>query len=124
VEEALYKLLGRGGVIGGSSAGAAIMTRVMINGGNPEPEITTGFNLLPGVILDQHFLKRNRLPRLTAAIRANPGLIGLGIDEATAIVLENGKYKVIGESYVIRMAMVDGKLQIEAFKDGDIIPLE
>ena len=82
-----------------------------------------GLNLLPGVILDQHFLKRNRLPRLIAAIRANPGLIGLGIDEATAIVVENGELKVEGQSYVIRIEQVDGQIKVDAFEVGEIIPL-
>jgi cyanophycinase len=123
VEQELYNLLQRGGVIGGSSAGAAIMSRVMISGGNPEPEITTGFDFLPGVILDQHFLKRNRLPRLSAAIRANPELIGLGIDEATAIIMKNGEFKVVGDSYVLRMAMVEGQLKVDAYEAGEVIPL-
>jgi cyanophycinase len=123
VEQELYNLIARGGVIGGSSAGAAIMSRVMISGGNPVPEITTGFNLFPGVILDQHFLKRNRIPRLSAAIRERPNLIGLGIDEDTAIIVEDKAFKVIGDSYVLRLIMHEGQLQVEAFEAGEIIPI-
>ncbi len=122
VEEELFKLLERGGIIGGSSAGAAIQTKVMIRGGNPEPEMATGLDLLPGAIVDQHFLKRNRLARLIAAIRANPELVGYGIDEATAIVVSGDEYKVIGESYVLRIELVDGKIKIDAFENGEVIP--
>src|SRR5207248_10378382 len=58
VERALHKLLARGGVIGGTSAGAAVMSQVMIVGGNPEARVGTGFGLLPGVVVDQHFSNR------------------------------------------------------------------
>jgi len=58
VERELYAMSDRGGVIGGTSAGAAIMSRVMVEGGNPEPRMGTGLDLLPGTIVDQHFLVR------------------------------------------------------------------
>ena len=123
VEDELYELLKRGGVIGGSSAGAAILSRVMISSGNDPPKITTGLRLLPGAIIDQHFLKRNRLARLISAIRSHPDLIGLGIDEGTAIIVSNKEYKVVGGSYVLRIELIDGSLKIDAFEDGDIIPM-
>lgn len=123
VEKELYQLLQRGGVIGGSSAGAAIQSRVMIVRGGKEPEISTGLDLLPGAIIDQHFLKRNRLSRLIAAVRMHPELIGFGIDEATAIVVCNNEYKIVGESFVLRVELIEGKIKIDAFKDGDIIPM-
>ena len=124
VEKEVYKLMERGGVIGGSSAGAAIMSKVMIAGGGGDgklPKITTGFQLLPGTILDQHFLKRNRLSRLIEAVRSHPELVGFGIDEGTAIVLTNNEYKVVGKSYVMRIEMVYGAIKIDAFEDGDTI---
>jgi cyanophycinase len=123
VEDELYELLKRGGVIGGSSAGAAIQSSVMISSGNDPPKITTGLRLLPNAIIDQHFLKRNRLARLIAAIRSHPDLIGLGIDEGTAIIVSNKEYKVVGDSYVLRIELIDGSLKIDAFEDGDIIPM-
>ena len=122
VENEVYELLKRGGVVGGSSAGAAIMTRVMISGGQTEPEITTGFELLPNALLDQHFLRRNRLARLIAGVRAHPDLIGYGIDEGTAIVVANNEYKVVGNSYVMRIELVDGAIKIDAYEDGEVIP--
>lgn len=124
VEKELYQLLKRGGVIGGSSAGAAIQSRVMIGGGRGnEPKISTGLDLLPGAIIDQHFLKRNRISRLIAAVRTHPELIGFGIDEGTAIIVCDNEYKVVGNSYVLRVELIDGEIKIDAFEDGDIIPL-
>lgn len=122
-EKELYQLLQRGGVIGGSSAGAAIQSRVMIRGGGKEPKIMTGLDLLPGAIIDQHFLRRNRFSRLIAAVRIYPELIGFGIDEGTAIVVRGNEYKVVGESYVLRFELIEGEIKIDAFEDGDIIPL-
>ena len=123
VEKELYQLLQRGGVIGGSSAGAAIQSRVMITGGGKQPKISTGLKLLPGAIIDQHFLKRNRLSRLIEAVRTHPELIGFGIDEGTAIVVSDNEYKIVGKSYVIRVELVEGVIKIDAFENGDIVPL-
>ena len=86
VERELNALLQRGGVIGGTSAGAAIMSRTMIARNNPVPDVQTGFQLLPGTIIDQHFLKRNRQPRLRRALHDHPGLFGLGIDESQPLL--------------------------------------
>ena len=123
VEKELYQLLQRGGVIGGSSAGATIQTRIMIRGGDSQPKISTGLDLLPGAIIDQHFLKRNRLSRLIAAIRTHPGLIGFGIDEGTAIVIYDNECRIVGRSYVLRIELVEGAIKIDAFEDGDIVPM-
>ncbi len=123
VEKELYQLLQRGGVIGGSSAGAAIQTRIMIRGGDSQPKISTGLDLLPGAIIDQHFLKRNRISRLIAAIRTHPGLIGFGIDEGTAIVVYENECRIVGRSYVLRIELVEGAIKIDAFEDGDIVPM-
>ena len=96
----------------------------MIRGGKTEPTIATGFDLLPGAIIDQHFLKRNRLSRLMAAVRIHPNLIGFGIDEDTAILVNGKEYSVIGKSYVLRMEMVDDTIQVNAFENRDIIPTQ
>ncbi len=100
VEKELQALLRRGGVIGGTSAGAAIMSRTMIASGNPEPTIRYGFDLLPGTIIDQHFLKRNREDRLFKALAKRPGLVGVGIDEGTALLVKGRRMEVLGESSV------------------------
>ncbi|HYT94192.1 MAG TPA: cyanophycinase [Gemmataceae bacterium] len=100
VEKELYALLKRGGVIGGSSAGAAVMSRLMIASGNPDAKTAQGFDLLPAAVVDQHFLKRNRQPRLLAVLEKNPGLVGFGIDEGTALILRGRQLQVLGDSTV------------------------
>lgn len=99
-EAMFHKVLERGGVIGGTSAGAAIMSRQMIAGGKSEPMMATGFGFLPGVIVDQHYRKRNRRDRLMQALELRPGRVGIGIDEATALVVHGRSMEVIGESDV------------------------
>ena len=99
-EVEISRVFGRGGVIGGTSAGAAIQSRVMIRSGRATPDLATGFDLFPAAIIDQHFLKRNRANRLLQAIRAHPTRIGIGIDEDTAIVVRGGVAEVLGLSCV------------------------
>lgn len=112
VEREIKAVLARGGVVGGISAGAAIQSKVMIAGGNPEPKMATGFDLLPGVIIDQHFLARDRQPRLLAAMRQHPSLLGLGIDEGTAVIVSGRRIEVSGSSraVVILPPSPDGKI--------------
>jgi len=98
VERCLRQLLDRGGVIGGTSAGAAIMSQVMIKGGNPEPELDRGLGFLPGTVVDQHFLKRRRQDRLLNALSAFPHLVGVGIDEGTSVVVQGRRLTVLEES--------------------------
>jgi cyanophycinase len=100
VERELHALLDRGGVIGGTSAGAAVMSRVMIARGNPVAEIAVGLDLLPDAVIDQHFLKRNRKPRLLAVLEKHPGLVGFGIDEGTALIVQGRRLEVLGDSSV------------------------
>jgi cyanophycinase len=97
----LHKVLERGGVVGGTSAGAAILSRAMITGGIRAPELGQGFGLLPAAIIDQHFLKRDRVNRLFAALDRNPGLFGLGVDEDTAVLVHGRSLTVLGKSYAV-----------------------
>jgi cyanophycinase len=100
VEKAIKTLGERGGVIGGTSAGAAVMTRCMIASGNEQPEMGTGFDLLEDCIVDQHFTERNRLNRLRAAIKDHPERFGLGIDEETAVIVHGRNIDVVGRGEV------------------------
>jgi len=100
VEEEVLQLLARGGVVGGTSAGAAIQSRTMIAGGNPRPRMATGFDLLTGAIVDQHFSERKRYPRLRRAVNDHPHLFGVGIDESTALVVEGSTMTTVGEGSV------------------------
>lgn len=101
VEQAIHQLLERGGVVGGTSAGAAIMGKRMIRRGNP-PEMGDGLGFLPEAIVDQHFNgkanKAGRRERLQIALEKHPKLLGLGIDEKTAVVVRRNIAQVIGES--------------------------
>ena len=100
VEKELHKLLERRGVIGGTSAGAAIMGDPMIAGGKDKATTATGFGFLPGFIVDQHFVARNRKERLIGVIDGLPGYVGLGIDEGTAAIVTRRDIEVLGESTV------------------------
>jgi cyanophycinase len=99
-ESLLRKRHETGIVIGGTSAGAAIMSGVMITGGRDEALLGTGFDLLPGVVVDQHFVKRNRKGRLVGVLDKHPGYVGLGIDEATAAVVTGRTIAALGDSTV------------------------
>ena len=112
---AIRRRLVEGAVVGGTSAGAAIMSEGMISQGDSmgallggefgEPlELTRGLGFLPGALVDQHFGERARLGRLAVALTdpAQPQRIGLGIDEDTALIvsLGNGRATVAGSGYV------------------------
>lgn len=101
VERELQALLARGGVVGGTSAGAAIQTRTMIASGKDAPEMSTGFDFVPGAICDQHFLARKRLPRLQQALSLHPDHFGLGIDEGTAVEIGGRTIAVHGASKAV-----------------------
>lgn len=125
-ETEILNVFDRGGVIGGTSAGAAIQSRVMIQSGNPIPVVRQGLDLLPDAIIDQHFLRRNRFNRLLSAVDQHPGKLGIGIDEGTAIVYRNGRCKVWGESYVTVIKQVQDTRQkaISTFRAGQDFPLD
>ena len=100
VEAALQKLLLRGGTVGGTSAGAAIMSKVMIASGANEPTLTSGWDMLPGAIVDQHFGQRNRMTRLQTAVEQHPECFGMGIDEQTAVFVKGRNIRVVGQGSV------------------------
>jgi cyanophycinase len=101
VERELKGLLARGGVIGGTSAGAAVMSRLMIAGGTQHARLGEGFGLLSTFVIDQHFLRRNRTARLLGVLEERPGYVGLGIDEGTAVVIRGRELSVLGASYAV-----------------------
>jgi cyanophycinase len=102
----LAKVLERGGVIGGSSAGASILASFMVRGdtkGNEKMigDHTEGLGFLKNAAIDQHLLRRNRQFDMLEVIDKHPQLLGIGIDEDTAIVVEGDQFDVIGKSYVV-----------------------
>jgi cyanophycinase len=107
IDEAIHRRYAEGIVVGGTSAGAAMMPDVMIIEGdsetNPRVEVVEmgpGMGFLPGVVIDQHFLQRGRLGRLISALAQQPAVLAFGIDENTAIAVSDSKFEVIGEGAV------------------------
>ncbi len=100
VEKELRRLLAQGGVIGGTSAGASIMSDVMIAGGEQQVRVGEGFGLLPNVVIDQHFQNRKRQKRLLNVLASHPRCLGLGIDEETAVVVKGHTFTVLGKANV------------------------
>lgn len=112
VMDEVMKIYKSGGLIAGTSAGAAIMGKTMLVGGdNMESHKVGNWMMSPGlgfiedIIIDQHFAQRGRIGRLLGAVALNPGIMGIGIDEDTAIVVKDGVIKVIGTNAVY---VVDG----------------
>ena len=118
VYHAIHLAYKNGATIAGTSAGAAVMSKYMITGreltdtvyratfGKIEDkniELKQGLGLLANAIIDQHFVARSRYNRLLSALAAFPSLACIGIDEATAIIVQNNKIKVSGQSQVIVM---------------------
>ncbi len=101
-----HGVLRRGGVIGGSSAGASIQAEYMVRG-NPlgswdmmAEGYERGFGFLPGAAVDQHFRQRNRFPDMTRLMREHPQLLGIGLDEGTALVVVESRGEVVGKGEV------------------------
>jgi cyanophycinase len=97
-----------GMLVGGTSAGAAFLARHMIalgdSGATPRRRLVhlaPGLGLAPDLVIDQHFRRRDRLGRLLTALSYNPGLLGVGIDEDTAAVIDSeGTLRVLGAGAV------------------------
>src|SRR5476651_1624293 len=103
--QAFWDVLNRGGVIAGSSAGASIQGSFLWRGDTRGAQVligghTQGLGFLKNSVIDQHVLKRNRQFDLVDIIKQSPNLIGIGLDEATAIVVHRDTMEVIGKSYV------------------------
>ena len=106
-DSALQTLVQEGAVVlGGTSAGAAMMSGTMIIGGDgpgvARSSVRTGPGLefLPGVLIDMHFAERGRLNRLLSAVALYPHELGLGIDEDTAILADGDRFEVLGSGTV------------------------
>jgi len=143
-----------GGTIGGTSAGAAVMSKVMLTGNELINKDTTnlftfikknnietveGFGFIQNAIIDQHFITRKRLNRLISVVLENPSLPGIGIDEATAIIVcPDNTFEVFGENTVLVFDATDAKnittdknnnfsasdIKMHLLKSGDLFDLE
>jgi len=116
IKEIIQQAYQDGATIAGTSAGAAVMSQKMLTGEQLKYPIYTGdyktieanniemsdgLGLLPGAIVDQHFIRRQRLNRLIAVCLENPQETCIGIDESTAIIVNGNQIQVAGESQVI-----------------------
>jgi cyanophycinase len=107
------RVLERGGVVGGSSAGASILASYMVRGAKENnyimmaPGYEEGFGLIKGVAIDQHMLTRNRQDDLEDVVANHPDVLGIGIDESTAIVVRGQQFEVAGAS---KVAIHDGRI--------------
>lgn len=121
----------RGCCIGGTSAGAAVMSRHMIAQGpallRPSKDaIDTdiGLGLLPAAVVDQHFSERRRLARLLSALAQRPDLLGVGIDEDTALVVERGSaLEVIGRGVVTLVDPSQARTNIDSLEPDEQIEM-
>jgi len=116
VERAIIVAHKNGHLIAGTSAGASVMTGMMITGNekkHPKYESTystiepdnietiPGLGLVTGVIIDQHFIIRSRENRMFTAILQYPEIVGIGIDHSTAILVDGSHAEVVGNNQVM-----------------------
>lgn len=135
VYNAIHHAYRHGATIAGTSAGAAVMSQYMITGRqltdtvyrptfgkvhDNNIEFKPGLGLLTAAVVDQHFIVRSRYNRLLSALAEFPSLACIGVDEATAIIVQGNKVKVTGASQVIVMQDPEG-LKITT---GGLIKLE
>jgi cyanophycinase len=125
VHEELFKLLERGGIIGGASAGASIQGSFLARGSREKNGgyyimggQETGFGFITNIAIDQHHLVRNRQFDMFELLEKRPEILGIGIDENTAILVENNKFEVIGDRYV---TIYDGTFWSPYFNNIDTL---
>ncbi|MBS0204827.1 MAG: cyanophycinase [Planctomycetes bacterium] len=108
IAEAVRDRYRAGAIVGGTSAGAAVMSKTMIGGrsdldslrAGSTPFLMDGLGLWPEVIVDQHFLQKGRFNRLALAVLDHPKLVGIGIDEETAVIVQGDEFEVLGNGNV------------------------
>jgi cyanophycinase len=115
-----------GAIVGGTSAGAAVLSKLMITGeadlkvlAAGKTELARGLGIWEAGIFDQHFLARQRNNRLLSAVLDNPGMVGVGIDEATAAIVRNGQIEVVGRSAVV--VFDSRKAKVEKTEAGGVV---
>ena len=112
IEAKVKAIYERGGLVAGTSAGASVMSETMLVKGSSKEthrigdlHMAPGMGLVRDVIIDQHFAERGRMGRLLGAVAHNPRVLGLGIDENTAVMVSGDVFEVIGSGGVY---VVDG----------------
>jgi cyanophycinase len=124
-------------IVAGTSAGASILSALMMAGGTGVGgdsnesaarkgmvDVVAGFGLLQDIIIDQHFSQRGRLGRLLSVFAGTPGLIGIGLDEDTAVLIDReGTLEALGSNMV---TIVDGRNTVSDFfdrQDGEVLTI-
>ena len=107
IYQRVHEIFRSGGVVAGTSAGASAMSDTMLVRGSNQTSfrigdlsMAPGLGLMPNAIIDQHFAERGRIGRLIGAVSQNPRVLGIGIDEDTAIVVQGTSFRVIGSGAV------------------------
>ena len=123
IPDMIRRRFAEGATIGGASAGAAAMSSTMIaDESTPEgeaagvPRTIEGLGLWPAAIVSPHFTERRRSAPLVAIVRDHPGLIGVGIDEGTAIFISNGRLEVAGRGTITILEAANAP--VRALKSG------
>lgn len=124
MDEVIRTAYRNGAVVGGTSAGAALMAEWMMTGDADLQALVAGRTVLkkglalwPGALIDQHFLTRQRTNRLLSAVMERPTLVGVGIDEATAVIVRGQRIDVMGRSAVVIFDARGAK--VERIEPGD-----
>jgi cyanophycinase len=137
IHKTILRRYTEGAALGGTSAGAAIMSRIMLTGDDCHAKekvkeswtegrwdtapgcysTREGLGALRGCIVDQHFLVRTRHNRLISLIMAHPDHLGLGVDEETALVVKDGKARVIGNRHVLVLDPMAMSTDVGTFRD-------
>lgn len=124
VVDAFHEVLRRGGVIAGSSAGASIQGDYLARA-NPLGNLDImaegyerGFNFLPGTAIDQHFAQRKRFRDLQSLVKRYPQFLGIGLDEATAIVVQKSTAEVMGRGDAHFYKLADETFQQDRLSAG------
>lgn len=124
--EKVQALSAAGVVFGGTSAGTAVMSPVMITGEGDFTRLdpakvgtAPGLGLLPGTLVDQHFLRRQRQNRLFALLEGRADILGLGVDEDTALLVDGTEAEVVGPSAVTAVRSREkGRFSVELLRPG------
>jgi cyanophycinase len=129
VHDELFHLLERGGVVGGTSAGASIQASFLVRGDPAtntilvSPDYQVGFGFLSETAVDQHLLTRNRQEDLWKVLERRPDLLGIGLDEGTAIVVTGDTAEVIGTSQVILYDHSGARREARSLAPGEVVDL-
>jgi cyanophycinase len=128
IQNAIHEFFYKGGLLCGSSAGAAVMSKKMVTGNELKHpavnenfitmeggniEVKEGLGMLENAIIDQHFIKRKRLNRLVSVCIENPKNMCVGIDESTAILVDGNKATVYGNTQVVVLRNLSAETKVQ-----------